>query len=145
MSRLAIFFGLLLSALAISSLCGCKGKGGPERHEVKGKVTFKKLPLNEGIIMFFAMDGQATGDGAAIRNGEYRIASAKGLHPGRYKVTIVGGDGSSGAGSDEPPGPGREPKRGSRKDIIPPEYNEKSTQIVEVKKDGLNQFDFDIP
>lgn len=141
MSRLAITLLLLWPAGLCLTGCGPKG---PVRHEISGTVTFKKEPLNIGIIEFEPMDGQPTKSGAEIKDGQYFIPRdvGKGLLAGRYKVSIIGGDGYTGEGKAEPtlakPGfvPGRE--------RIPPKYNEKSTLIVNVKDGEDNRFDFDI-
>jgi hypothetical protein len=71
------------------------------------------------------------------------IPRAKGLTPGKYKVSIYAGDGRSGAGDASPDSPhaGRRPG----KERVPPEYNEKSTLVKEVTRRGPNKFDFDIP
>jgi hypothetical protein len=141
MSRLAIAFGFLLSTLAICMFSGC-GTKGPERLEVSGRVIFKDQPLDEGIIEFEPLDGQGTKSGAIVTKGEYQIPRDKGLSPGRYKVTIVAGDGVSGSGKAEPtsPPPGATPG----KERIPPEFNVKSNVVREVTKDKPNKFDFKI-
>jgi hypothetical protein len=141
MRRLAICCALLCGALVLSPLTGC-GKSGPVRCEVTGTVHFKNQPLDEGIITFEPQDGQGTQDGAQILNGEYRIPRAKGLHPGRYKIIIIAGDGTTGGGNAEPsaPRPGATPG----KERIPPEYNQKSKVIKEVTEQGPNEFNFKI-
>jgi hypothetical protein len=140
MSRSAISLRLLLGVLAVG-LAGCGAKG-PKRQEVTGTVIFKGQPLDEGIIEFEPLDGQESKSGATILNGEYKIPRDKGLFPGRYKVTILGGDGTSGAGTAEPtaPKPGATPG----KERIPPQYNNPSTVIKEITSEGPNQFDFTI-
>src|SRR5262249_4152067 len=108
--------------------------------------TFKGKPLDDGLIEFEPLDGQGSKSGATITNGEYRIPRNLGLMPGRYRVTIIGGDGTSGRGSAEPvaPGPDLPPGVTPAKERIPPEYNDPSTIIREVKKGETNKFDFNI-
>jgi hypothetical protein len=89
MRRLAITMGLLLSALGFLLVSGCQQ--GPSRYEVAGTVLYDGQPLDNGVIFFEPQDGQASGDGATITNGAYRIPKDKRLMPGRYKITIVGG------------------------------------------------------
>jgi hypothetical protein len=67
----------------------------------------------------------------------------KGLFPGRYRVSIYGGDGMPSSGNAEPSSAPRGFVR--HKERVPPKYNVKSELIVEVKEDGPNQFDFNIP
>jgi len=142
MGRRAIPCGILLTGLVLGLIGGC-GPEGPERYEVAGAVTLKGKALEEGIITFVPQDGQGTQDGATIRDGQYRIPKAKGLSPGKYKVIIIGGDGTVDGGK----GQGRIARPGATpgKERVPPQYNEKSTQIVTVTKTGPNQFEFAIP
>ena len=132
---------LCLSVLMSAIVIGCGNS--QNRHEIHGEVKLKGVPLDQGIINFFPVDGQGTGDGAGIVNGVYRIPTKKGLQPGKYKVTIIAGDGRSGAGdaSPDPPKDGGKPGR----ERIPPEYNIKSKIVKEVTQGGPNKFDFDIP
>jgi hypothetical protein len=130
---------LVWAALVLS---GCDAKR-PLRYEVTGTVLYQDQPLEEGIIEFEPQDGQGTKSGASILKGEYRIPKAKGLSPGRYKVTIIAGDGVPRSGHAEPSG--RLPKGISPgKERIPPEYNVNSKVIKEITKDGPNRFDFPI-
>ena len=141
MSRLRCFCGFLLGVSALSTLSGC---GDPQgRQEITGEVNLKGRPVEDGIIRFAPLDGQSTGDGAQIVKGKYRIPKEKGLSPGKYKVAIYAGNGTSGAGNATPDSPNAGAK--PLKEQVPPEYNEKSKVVKEVTKDGPNKFDFDIP
>jgi hypothetical protein len=141
MNRSASPLPFLAGALALLLCAGCAD--GPKRSEVAGKVTFQGQPLDEGLIEFHPLDGQGTKSGALVYKGEYKIPRSKGLSPGRYKVTIVGGDGAPTTGNAEPSErrPGFVPGRTER---IPPEYNTNSNVIREVK-DSAHTFDFNIP
>jgi hypothetical protein len=141
MRRLALLFGSLLGVIALGTLSGCSDP--QNRQEVTGEVILKGQPLDDGIINFAPLDGQETGDGAQIVNGKYRIPKEKGLSPGKYKVTIIAGDGRSGAGNASPDSPYAGSKPGQER--IPPEYNKRSKIAKEVTKGGPNQFDFNIP
>src|SRR5262245_8842990 len=103
MYRSAFSFKVLLGALALAVLPGCGS--GPSRSEITGTVLFKCQPLDEGVIEFEPLDKQGSKSGATITNGEYKIPRDKGLFPGRYRVTIIGGDGTSGAGQAGPDKP----------------------------------------
>ena len=131
----------LLTVLALAALGGCGDS--QNRSEVTGRVTLRGQPVDDGIIQFAPLDGQQTGDGAQIVQGQYRIPKDKGLAPGRYKVSIYAGDGRSGAGDASPDSP----HAGSRpgKERVPPEYNESSTLVREVTAGGPNELNFDIP
>jgi hypothetical protein len=124
-------------------LAGCHpGYGG--RVEVKGKVILKGTPVKDGIIKFIPVTPgtDQSESGAQILEGEYHIPAEFGLMPGKYKVILTAGDGRTPANTDEPPGP-----TGANiisKDMIPPEYNVRSTQEVTVTEKGPNVFDYDI-
>src|SRR5262249_22489018 len=130
MSRLALSLRLLPVALGLALLAGC-GPTGPVRYEITGMGLYDGKPLDDGVIYFEPMDGQGSRDGAQITNGAYRIPPEKGLYVGKYKVSIIGGDGSTTSGKGEPLSgkPGFVPG----KDRIPPEYNERSKEVKEVK------------
>jgi hypothetical protein len=141
MSRLASSVKLLAGVTVLLPLAGCGN--APERQEITGTVNFQGRPVEDGVIRFEPVDGQSTGDGAHILHGKYRIVKAKGMHPGKYRVSIYAGDGRSGAGDASPDSPHERTKAG--KEMIPAAYNEKSDVVREVTRDGPNQFDFDIP
>jgi hypothetical protein len=143
MKRLVRAPGLLAGVLGLALLGGCGRGSGPVRHEVTGTVLYDGKPLDDGVIFFEPADGQGSQDGATITNGEYRIPRDKGLFPGRYRVRILGGDGSSGGGQATPEARNAGAARGRER--IPPEYNEKSDLVREVKDGEANRFDFSIP
>jgi hypothetical protein len=68
MYRRAPLFGAVLGAFALV-LGGCGNR--QDRHEVAGAVTLRGRPLDDGIIQFDPLDGQATGGGAQIVQGKY--------------------------------------------------------------------------
>lgn len=131
---------LVPSLVLLAALCGC---GGSSRQEITGEVQLKGRPIEDGIIRFEPLDGQATGEGASILNGKYTIPRDKGLLPGKYRVSIYAGDGRSGAGDASPDSPHAGKRPGQER--VPPEFNEKSTQVKEVTRAGPNKFDFHIP
>jgi hypothetical protein len=141
MRRRASFIGVFLGVLALSTLCGCGVSS--DRQEVTGEVLLAGQPLQDGVIQFAPLDGQGTGDGAQILAGKYSIPRAKGLSPGKYRVSLYAGDGRSGAGDASPDSPHAGTKPG--KERIPPRYNKTSEIVREVTADGSNRFDFDIP
>jgi hypothetical protein len=133
----------LTAAFACVVLAGCNPDYGG-RMEVSGKVVLKGSPVKDGIIKFTPVTTGSTQSesGAQIVNGEYKMPAENGLMPGKYKVMLTAGDGRTRANSDEPPGP-----TGANiisKDMIPPEYNVRSTQEVTVSEKGPNVFDYDI-
>lgn len=131
--------------LVLAVAGGCGGTSGPVRHEITGRVTYKGEPVEEGIISFEPMDGQGSKDGATIINGDYRIPKDKGLFTGKYRVSIIIGDGSSGVGNASPDAPQRRRVANPGKERAPPEWNRDSKQVADVKAAGPNKFDFAIP
>jgi hypothetical protein len=115
--------------------------------EITGKVTYKGEPVEDGVVDFEPMDGQPTKDAAHIqKDGTYRIPRDKGLLPGKYKVSIIIGDGYDTSGEASPDAPKKRPGAGKQGvERAPPEFNTKSTLVREVKKDGPNVFEFAIP
>jgi len=140
MRRFTPLCGLVPGLIAAVALAGCSNP--QNRQEVTGEVRLKGVPVADGVIQFEPLDGQPTGDSAHIANGTYRIPTAQGLAPGKYKVSIYAGDGRSGAGDASPDSPHAGTKPGQER--IPPEYNTKSNVVKEVTAGGPNKFDFDI-
>src|SRR5262245_26249557 len=136
------FSTFLTLGAGVCLLAGC-GDRFDGRVAVSGNVTLEGAPLNDGTITFEPIDGQGSTSGAAIENGEYAIDRKVGLKPGKYRVMITAGDGKTRADDEEAGGPG-----GANivsVDRIPPEYNERTQQQIEVKAEGPNKFDFAIP
>ena len=134
-------FTVVFAACSLGILPGCSES--QNRQEVSGEVTLNGKPIADGLIQFSPLDGQPTGDGAQIVMGKYQIPKGKGLSPGKYKVAIYAGNGQSGAGNASPDSPtaGQRPGR----ELVPPEFNERTTLVREVKAGRPNNFNFDLP
>jgi hypothetical protein len=134
---------LVLGAPVILLSSGC-GDASGGRCAISGTVHFQGKPLDQGNITFIPISSTlATQSGTSIINGTYAIPKMQGLIPGRYKVSISSGDGTTPAGlTDRPPGPSG---NFSSVERIPRSFNIESTQEVDVKQEGPNQFDFNIP
>lgn len=132
----------LITLLVLSSLFG--GCGDPQgRQGLSGKITFRGSPLPQGSIQFESAeaDTSAYASGALIRNGAYEIPEKSGLPPGSYWVRI-GAQSAPFVPAGGPPGAAALPET---KELIPAEYNEKTTQVIEVVAGSENVFDFTIP
>jgi hypothetical protein len=130
----------VLAGAGMPVLVGCGDPDG--RQAIRGTVAFQGQPLDMGNIEFQPAGGERTQAGAPIRNGRYAIAREQGLVPGSYKVIITSWEGLPPVPDvSQPPQPRFDYRPRQR---IPPQYNEKPTVIVEVKKGGGNTFDFDI-
>ena len=135
------FWGVLLGASLLATVCGCWG-GDPEgRRAISGTVTLDGAPLKQGSISFQAEKPGGPRSGAPIADGEYSIRAEKGLPVGKYKVMIFASQRGMGkpASSVLPGDPVAVPV-----ELVPPEYNVNSDKFVEVTEDGPTQFDFNI-
>ncbi|MEZ6089452.1 MAG: hypothetical protein R3C05_15775 [Pirellulaceae bacterium] len=137
MQRTGIPFGWII--LPAIFLLGCGGEDYGDREPIKGTVTFKGSPLDQGTIQFTPKSGGTFG-AAEIVNGQYEIPVAGGLSPGTYEVRVSSGDPTVPA-SDPLPGESGPPAT----ERIPPEFNAKTTLEYTVAPDGENTFNVDIP
>jgi hypothetical protein len=137
----------LVVLVAAGTAAGC-GNAPDGRQKISGTITLKGVPLDEGLIEFFPKGDSSTKEsrtrsGALIKDGKYVIPQDKGLVPGTYQVVISAVEGNAAeATAGVPPGP---TKKGRAKDRIPADYNRTTKQVVEVTKEGPNQFDYTIP
>jgi hypothetical protein len=138
--RRALLLGL--SLILTAALAGCSDRYGG-RLAVRGEVKLAGQPLKEGSITFVPLDGQGTQSGGPVVAGAYSVPRASGLKPGKYLVQLTAGDGKT-PHDEEAAAPGGSTNIVSV-DLIPEEWNTRSTQQVEVKKDGDNTFNFDVP
>lgn len=132
---------LIAVASSLLVLIGCGGGGGDDRprEEVSGTVTLDGQPLKEGTIQLIPdPPDQGTEVVAAIRDGTFQIPRVQGPTPGTYKVAISSTTGGTtpGLAADAMPG---EPVPAPRQ-VIPPQFNAKTTLGAEVKKGGPNKF-----
>jgi hypothetical protein len=132
---------LVIVPFIAAPLSGCGEGDGLPRVEVSGTVTFDGKPLPVGLIQFHpeaSLQGVAVSGGAVIEGGRYQISREQGLTPGTYKVVILSHNNSDTAGGL----PG-EPRK-LAPELIPPQYNVKTTLSANVTADGRNVFDFDL-
>ena len=129
--------------VAIAVLAGGCGPANPlGRKAVSGKITLNGAPLESGNISFFPKSDKGVSGGAVIVDGAYSIETEKGLPEGEYLVRIFAAAPDTRAPDPNlPPGPRTSPPG---IDLIPPEYNTKSDQVVRVTAEGPNEFSFDI-
>jgi hypothetical protein len=123
-------------------LVGCADRYGG-RLAVRGEVKLEGKPLKQGTIKFVPLDGQGTESGAAVADGAYTVPAQNGLKPGKYLVQLSAGDGKT-PHDEEIAAPGGSANIVSL-DLIPEDWNVRSTQQVEVKKGEANTFNFNVP
>ena len=130
---------LTFICVLISSVAGCSGDN---RSEVWGTVRLNGQPIEEGAIAFIPVDGNIGPEaGAVIRDGKYHIPKSGGVTPGRNRVELRSFRDSGRMVQDPTGPPGTLTKE--RVSAFPPEFNEGSTLIREVRK-GSDTIDFDI-
>jgi len=133
----------LVCAAALTCLSLLTGCGGSDLCPVSGTVTLKGQNLDQGTITFVSAGGDGAQASVGITNGQYALDEAKGLKPGKYRVSIDSPDGKTpDPSSDAAPGPSGNFSSVNR---IPAKYNTASQLEVEVKKGEPNVFNFTIP
>ena len=127
--RQAAGLALLILALSLGSLAGC---GGPSFSEVSGQVKVDGQPLQEGEIIFEAIDGQTTPAAGKIANGNYALKAI----PGKKRVKI-----NASRPTRKP-----DPVMGSaaRESMIAREFNEKTVLTVELLSGKQEGVDFEV-
>ena len=115
-------------------MCGCGPKVDPE-YPVKGTVTLDGSPMAQGDVVF-RDDATSKNSTFAVTNGQFEGKSEAGtfkVEVGSYRDETVQTDASGYA----PPG------GTTKKNVVLPEYNAKSTITAEVKSSGPNEFKFE--
>ena len=133
--RLAIVFSVIC-------LCAALGCSGDNRSEVSGTVKVNGQPIVEGAINFIPVEGnKGAGAGATITDGRYHIPRSAGVAAGKNRVELRAFK-NTGRKVQDPTG-----KPGVLADervlLFPPEYNDRSTLVRDVKS-GSDTIDFDI-
>jgi hypothetical protein len=126
-------------AIACVWAVGCSGDS---RSEVSGVVRLNGQPIEQGSINFIPIDGNlGPGAGAVIENGKYHIPRSSGVTPGRNRVELRAFR-ETGRKVQDPTGP---PGALANERVLafPPEFNDNSTLVREVRK-GSDTIDFEI-
>ena len=129
----------LLAACLIVSVVGCgSGVDTPPLGKVSGTVTLNGEPLDGATLEFLPPNGRPS-IGLTDAEGHYTLlfrADTPGALVGKHNVRITSQRGRSG-------GEGGEPLVEARPEIVPQDYNDKSSLTVEVTQ-GSNTLDFDL-
>lgn len=138
-----------LCAMALLFLVGCGGPAGPQRVAVKGTIQVNGEPLKAGRITFQpTADSKGPSASATVTDGSYQFDASTGPVVGKNKVQIVSLPDPGFELDDEAAyAQAAEQKKGRPvlpREIIPPEYNTHSTQVVNVTPNGEKTFDFQI-
>ena len=120
-----------LTSLAI----GCASDDG--RVAVDGTVTVDGQPLENGTINFQPAPGnQAPSSGSAIRQGNFALATARGLQPGEYLVTVHAFRKSGRTIND--------PQMGQVEEIVPVKFQETMPLKASVTAGAENHLEFSL-
>ena len=133
----------IFALIALGNGCG-SGDGLP-RQPVAGTVTLDGQPLATGAIAFRPADpaGPGVPVGAQIDGGSFSIARAVGPTPATYHVAITSpqeGKATAKTTSAQP-GDGDSPPA---VDLIPPQYNTRTTLQAEVEANKSKNFRFEL-
>jgi hypothetical protein len=107
---------------------------------VSGSVLVDGQPLKTGSINFVPEGGLGPTAGSPITDGKYQIGRSAGLWIGKNKV-VIRANRKTGRKITNAMDPGA--TIDEQAEMLPPEYNTKSTLIKEVVA-GANTFDFDL-
>lgn len=97
----------ITTALALVVLAGCsRTADGPQRNQLKGRVTFQGKPVQDGRIVFAPDDKKGnSGPGAIafIREGTFETPAGHGVISGPHVVDILGYDQKVDMSTDDEP------------------------------------------
>ncbi|WP_422928653.1 hypothetical protein [Singulisphaera sp. PoT] len=143
LSGLNEFFRTLRPASAAAALAllsvGCGGGDG-SRLPVSGNVVIDQKPLETGSITFLP-EGEGAPAVGEIVDGKYEIGADGGPQPGAYKVVILS---SKSTGKQVPSLDDPSVMIDEVVNIVPTRYNVQTTLRAEVKREGNNQFPFEL-
>jgi len=136
--------GFVFSLLALGAaglLAGCGPDNPLGRKPLHGEVKLDGAALDKGAIEFHPLNEGGVQSGGLINVGRYSIPAHNGATPGEYRVVIYDTYETPPLppghmpGDDLPPPP---------KLKVPPDWNSKSKQKIEVKAGGPFEFKFEI-
>jgi hypothetical protein len=129
----------------VATIAGCGGgeSDGLPRQAVWGKVSLDGQPLAHGRIEFHPASPEAKVSAAgAIQDGAYSIPRDQGPTPGDYRVMISSAGTKPGA--DAAPGAEDVKAPPAAPELVPKQYNSKTTLTAKVEADNSKSFDFDL-
>lgn len=132
-----------LLALLATAMSGCNGTAeGPPRVAVDGQVTFRGQAVEKGSIVFIPTgETQGPKAGTVIEAGRYRLAKDRGPVIGKLRVEVRA-EQELDYDITEPTETVKHIGEPMPRSEIPPEFNDRSTLVVETTPDGDNSFDF---
>jgi hypothetical protein len=134
---------IYLSSWVLGLLCflGC-ADSGPPTAEVSGTVRLDGRLIEEGSIQFIPVEGsRGPSAGGVIQDGKYHIPRKKGVTVGTNRVELRAFK-KAGTRIQDPTAPPGVQTEG-RVQAFPPEFNDRSTVVKEIRAGG-NAIDFDV-
>jgi hypothetical protein len=135
------FLACVLASCLFALAAGCGADNPLGRKAISGNVTLDGAPIANGSVNFQPMQSGGVSSGAVITAGKYSIVAEQGLPTGKYRVVINATDAAAGQlpagampGDDVP----------EAKELVPPEWNEKSEHMIDVTDKSAQEFNFDI-
>jgi hypothetical protein len=129
------------SALGLLCFLGC-ADSGPPTAEVSGTVRLDGRLIEEGSIQFIPVKGsKGPSAGDVIQDGKYHIPRKKGVTVGTNRVELRAFKKAGTKIQDPTAPPGV--KTEARVQAFPPEFNDRSTVVREIRA-GSNEIDFDV-
>lgn len=140
---LARYVWLLTGGCIFVATVGCGTDDGLGRRAVSGTITLDGTPLADGSIAFEPVDKSTTSSAGVIARGKYSITRQQGLPQGKYRVVVNAL--KPGTGMTLPAGksPGEEVGT-PQQELIPPDWNTKSQNFIEVTESSSTEFKHEI-
>jgi hypothetical protein len=129
------YAGLVVALCLSCGLFGC-GSSGPRPIAIQGEVSYGGEPVEKGEIALIPTAGhQGPATGGDIVKGKYHIPATVGpLTGGTYRVNIMA-LAKLGKLVPDPFNPSG-PQIALEENYIPPQYNQKSTLVIEIPADA---------
>lgn len=129
-------FALSLAGLAAAG-CGNAGDG-KTRVALEGEIKLNGTALPSGLVSFLPTDDKGETAVAKIENGKYTIERSNGPALGSYKV-LINSKQPTGKKVRDVDNPAQ--LVNEEREVVPPQYNSKSTLTIEIKEGGKQDFD----
>lgn len=119
-------------------LAGCSASTGPAKHRVSGTVSLAGKPMPDGEV-YFRMPATGAIEVFPVKGGAFRGAAAA----GRHRVEIYRFEQPKPTATElEKMDPMARALATEKKNLLPPEYNIRSTFEADVEPGGPNRFEF---
>lgn len=130
--------GLIAGACLAILAAGCSGQPGPPKHRVSGTVSLAGKPMPDGEV-YFRMPSTGAIEVFSVKAGAFKGAAAA----GRHRVEIYRFEQPTPTAAElEKMDPMARALATEKKNLLPPEYNTRSTLEADVQPGEPNRFEF---